>query len=133
MVDGRIIAQTLAVEYPERVDKLILLSTDSGGTDADLASPAVWSRLIDTSGTPHEQAHRLLFLLFPNEVAETFYHKFGDIVAAARAHLSPDLLRRQAAAMDAWHSSGLADRLRQIRGPVLIATERILLSLLQTR
>ena len=85
MVDGRIIAQTLAVEYPERVDKLILLSTDSGGTDADLASPAVWSRLIDTSGTPHEQAHRLLFLLFPNDVVESFYRQFGDIVAAVRA------------------------------------------------
>src|SRR6267143_4229454 len=39
---GGFIAQTLAVEYPDRVHKLILLSTDSGGTDADLASPAVW-------------------------------------------------------------------------------------------
>src|SRR5215467_4796825 len=44
---------------------------------------------------------------------------FGGIVAAARAQLSPDLLRRQAAAMDMWHRSGVANR--QIRGPVLIA------------
>src|SRR5262249_4179460 len=57
---GGFIAQTLAVEHPDRVHKLILLSTDSGGTGADLASPAVWSRLIDTSGTPHEQTRRLL-------------------------------------------------------------------------
>lgn len=69
---GGFIAQTLAVEYPGRVDKLILLSTDSGGTGADLASSAVWSRLIDTSGTPHEQARRLLSLLFPSGVAESF-------------------------------------------------------------
>jgi pimeloyl-ACP methyl ester carboxylesterase len=119
---GGFIAQTLAVEHPDLVDKLILLSTDSGGTDADLASPAVWSRLIDTSGTTHEQARRLLFLLFPNDVAEFFYRDFGNIVAAARAQLSPDLLRRQAAAMDAWHRSGVANRLGEMRVPVLIAT-----------
>jgi pimeloyl-ACP methyl ester carboxylesterase len=119
---GGFIAQALALQYPERVDKLILLSTDSGGIEADLASAAVWSKLIDTSGTPHEQARRLLFLLFPNDVVESFYRKFGDIIAAARAQLSPELLKRQAVAMDAWHSSGVANQLRQIRGPVLIAT-----------
>jgi pimeloyl-ACP methyl ester carboxylesterase len=119
---GGFIAQTLAVEHPDHLDKLILLSTDSGGTDADLASPAVWSRLIDTSGTPHEQARRLLSLLFPSGVAESFYREFGDIIAAARAQLSPELLKRQAAAMDAWHRNGVANRLRQIRVPVLIVT-----------
>src|SRR5262249_61754468 len=43
---GGFIAQTLALEHPARVDKLILLSTDSGGADADLGSAAVWSQLI---------------------------------------------------------------------------------------
>jgi pimeloyl-ACP methyl ester carboxylesterase len=119
---GGFIAQTLAVEYPHRVHKLILLSTDSGGTGADLASPAVWSRLIDTSGTPHEQTRRLLSLLFPSRAAEFVYRAFGDIIAAARDQLSPELLRRQAAAMDAWHRNGLANRLRQVRAPALIAT-----------
>jgi len=119
---GGFIAQTLAVECPDRVHKLILLSTDSGGTGADLAAPAVWSRLIDTSGTPHEQARRLLSVLFPNGVAESFYRDFGDIIAARRAQLSPEFLKRQAAAMDAWHRNGNANPLRQIRVPVLIAT-----------
>ena len=119
---GGFIAQTLAMEYPDRVHKLILLSTDSGGTGADLASPAVWSGLIDTSGTPHEQARRLLSLLFPPGVAESFYRDFGDIIAAARAQLCPGLLERQAAAMDAWHRNGIENRLRQISVPVLIAT-----------
>jgi pimeloyl-ACP methyl ester carboxylesterase len=119
---GGFIAQTLAVEHRDRVDKLVLLSTDSGGIEADLASAAIWSQLIDPSGTPPEQARRLLFLLFPNDVAEFFYREFGDIVAAARAQLSPDLLRRQAAAMDAWHRNGVAGRLKEIRVPVLIGT-----------
>jgi pimeloyl-ACP methyl ester carboxylesterase len=119
---GGFIAQTLALQHPARINKLILLSTDPGGTDADLASADAWSRLIDMSGTPHEQARRLLSLLFPTDVAESIYHEFGDIVAAARAQLSQDLVNRQAVAMDAWHRTGRGNRLREINVPVLIAT-----------
>jgi pimeloyl-ACP methyl ester carboxylesterase len=118
---GGFIAQTLAVQHPDRIKKLVLLSTDPGGTDADLASAALWSQLIDMSGTPHEQAHRLLSLLFPGDVAESFYREYGDIVAAARARLPPELNKRQAAAMDAWHRNGIGNRLREISAPVLIA------------
>jgi pimeloyl-ACP methyl ester carboxylesterase len=74
------------------------------------------------SGTPHEQARRLLSLLFPGDVAESIYPQFGDIVAVARAQLSPSLVGRQAAAMDAWHRTGVGNRLREIRAPTLIAT-----------
>jgi pimeloyl-ACP methyl ester carboxylesterase len=119
---GGFIAQTLALQHPDRVNKLVLLSTDPGGPDADLASTAVWSQLIDMSGTPHEQARRLLSLLFPSDVVESFYREFGDIVAAARARLSPDLVNRQATAMDAWHRNGVGNQLREISAPVLIAT-----------
>jgi hypothetical protein len=82
----------------------------------------VWSKLLDTSGTPNEQARRMLFLLFPTDVAESFYRQFGDIVAAARARLSVELLNRQAAAMDVWHRNGLTSQLRHLRLSVLIAT-----------
>ena len=118
---GGFIAQALASSYADRIDKLVLLSTDPGGIEADLASPVVWSKLIDSSGTPDEQARRLLFLLFPKDAAESFYRKFGDIVAAARAQLPVDLLNRQAAAMDAWHRNGISNQLGEIRVPVLIA------------
>ena len=70
---GGFIAQTLALQQPGRINKLILLSTDPGGSDADRASTAVWSQLIDISGTPQEQARRLLSLLFPSDVAESIY------------------------------------------------------------
>jgi pimeloyl-ACP methyl ester carboxylesterase len=119
---GGFIAQTLALQHPGRIDKLILLSTDPGGPDADLASAEVWSRLVDMSGTPHEQARRLLSLLFPGDIAESINREFGDIVAAARAQLSHDLVDRQAAAMDAWHRAGIGNRLREMNMPVLIAT-----------
>jgi pimeloyl-ACP methyl ester carboxylesterase len=121
---GGFIAQAFAVKYADCVDKLVLLSTDPGGTEADLTSPDVWSKLLDTSGTPNEQARRLLFLLFPNDVAESFYRQFGDIVAAARAQVSVELLNRQAAAMDVWHRNGMPSKLRELRVPVLIVTGR---------
>ncbi len=40
----------------------------------------------------------------------------------ARARLSPDLVNRQAAAMDEWHRDGVVSRLQEITAPVLIAT-----------
>jgi pimeloyl-ACP methyl ester carboxylesterase len=119
---GGFIAQTLALQQPCRINKLILLSTDPGGANADLASAAVWSQLTDMSGTPHEQARRLLSLLFPSDVADSVYREFGDIVAAARSRLSPDLVNRQAAAMDTWHRTGVGNRLRDMNVPVLIGT-----------
>lgn len=119
---GGFIAQALALNHPAHVDKLILLSTDPGGSRAQLASPAVWAQLTDTSGTPHEQVRRLLSLLFPDEFAESVYHEFGDLVAEARARLSPDLIERQAAAVDAWHRHGVGDRLGELKSPALIAT-----------
>jgi pimeloyl-ACP methyl ester carboxylesterase len=126
---GGFIAQAFAMKYEDHVDKLVLVSTDRGGIETDLASSDVWSKLLDTSGTPDQQARRLLFLLFPNDVAESFYRQFGDIVAAARAKLSVELLKRQAAAMDAWHRHGVASQLPEIRVPVLIAagTEDIII------
>jgi pimeloyl-ACP methyl ester carboxylesterase len=119
---GGFIAQRLAFQHPGRINKLILLSTDPGGANADLASADVCSKLIDMSGTPHEQARRLLSLVFPRAIAESIYREFGDIVAEARAQLSPDLVNRQVAAMDAWHRTGIGNRLREINVPVLIAT-----------
>jgi pimeloyl-ACP methyl ester carboxylesterase len=50
------------------------------------------------------------------------YREFGDIVAAARAQLSTDLVNRQVAAMDAWHRTGIGNREREINVPVLVAT-----------
>lgn len=119
---GGFISQTLALRHPDRINKLVLLSTDPGGANADRASADVWSKLIDMSGTPHEQARRMLSLLFPSDVAESVYREFGDIVAAARARLSPELVNRQAAAMDTWHRTGVGNRLPDMNVPVLIAS-----------
>jgi pimeloyl-ACP methyl ester carboxylesterase len=64
----------------------------------------------------------LIVSAFPSDVAESLYRQFGDIVAAARAQLSPELVKRQAAAMERRHKSGVASRLRETHVPVLIGT-----------
>ena len=55
---GGFIAQAVAVKYPDYIDKLVLLSTDPGGSAADRTSPDVWAELVDTSGMPNEQSVR---------------------------------------------------------------------------
>jgi pimeloyl-ACP methyl ester carboxylesterase len=119
---GGFIAQTVTLDHPNCIHKLVLLSTDPGGADAELGSPAVRAQLADMSGTPHEQARRLLFLLFPKDVAESIYREFGDVVAAERSRLSPELVHRQALAMDVWHRDGVGDRLCKLCAPTLVAT-----------
>jgi len=101
---GGFVAQRLALRSPQRVERLGLLGTDPGGAEAVLAEPDVWARLTDHSGTPREQASRLIALLFPPTLAPEIDREFGDLVAAARAQLSPQALRAQEAAMESWHA-----------------------------
>lgn len=62
---GGFVAQRLAARAPTRVEALVLLSTDPGGSAAARCEPRVWALLTDHSGTPREQASRLISLLFP--------------------------------------------------------------------
>jgi pimeloyl-ACP methyl ester carboxylesterase len=99
----------------------VLLGTDGGGPGAVLAEPTAWTRLVDHSGTPRQQATRLLSLLFPPEVSSEADRLFGDVVAEARANLSMEALSAQERAMNAWHAAepawpGLP------HPPVLVAT-----------
>jgi 3-oxoadipate enol-lactonase len=118
---GGFIAQELATRFPERVQALVLLATDGGGPEAIRCSGEVDRRLRDRSGTAREQASRLIALLFPPQVAAGVDAEFGDVVADARARLSPATLDAQEAAMDAWHGEPAADRLAAIRAPALVA------------
>lgn len=100
---GGFAAQRLAEIAPGSVAALGLLSTDPGGQGSVAPDPGDWARLTDPSGTPREQASRLISLLFPPPEAEEIDRQFGEIVAAARAELSPEALRAQEVAMEAWH------------------------------
>lgn len=102
---GGFVAQALTCAAPGRVRGLGLIGTDAGGPEAVLADPADWARLVDTSGTPREQATRLLGLLFPAPLAEQLDAQVGDLVAQAKAALDPAVLRAQERAIAAWHAA----------------------------
>jgi pimeloyl-ACP methyl ester carboxylesterase len=99
---GGFIAQALALRAPLRVEALVLLSTNPGGAAALPADPDAFAQLIDHSGTPREQAARLIALVFPPSVAPEMDRSVGDVVAAARAELSPATLQAQQEALAAW-------------------------------
>jgi len=100
---GSYVAQRLALRSPARIEALVLLASAPGGPTAASAEPEVWERLTDHSGTPREQATRLISLLFPPDVAAQIDQQFGEVVAAARAQLSHETLAAQERALRAWH------------------------------
>lgn len=99
---GGFAAQRLAETSPT-VAALGLLATDPGGASSVAPDPADWALLTDHSGSPREQASRLISLLFPPPQAAVIDRDFGEVVAAARADLSPTVLTAQEEAMEAWH------------------------------
>jgi pimeloyl-ACP methyl ester carboxylesterase len=100
---GGFVAQSLVRVAPARVTSLALISTHTGGPDCVDADPGVFQRLIDHSGTPREQATRLISLLFPPDRAPEADERFGDIVATVRAALPERVLFMQEEALVAWH------------------------------
>jgi pimeloyl-ACP methyl ester carboxylesterase len=117
---GGFIAQTLAARAPARVEALVLLSTNPGGEATVSAGGDSFARLIDHSGTPREQAARLIALLFPPAVAAEMERQVGDVVAAARAELSPATLHAQQEAIGSWTGASPLDPKTDSQLPVLI-------------
>jgi pimeloyl-ACP methyl ester carboxylesterase len=113
---GGFVAQRLTVRVPERVHALVLVGTDPGGPDAVRAETDRWSALTDHSGTPREQASRLIPLLFPPVLAPQVDQLFGDLIAEARARLDHDAVHGQELAMQQWHHT------EQPRPPVVPPT-----------
>jgi pimeloyl-ACP methyl ester carboxylesterase len=98
---GGFIAQSLARRTPGRVAALGLISTDPGDPDCVEGEPRVARELVDHSGTPREQASRLISLLYPPWLAPEADERFGEIVATARAALLERVLFMQEEALGA--------------------------------
>jgi pimeloyl-ACP methyl ester carboxylesterase len=100
---GGYVAQDLAERAPGRVSALALIGTHPGGPSyVPTGDAEAFARLVDYSGTPREQATRLISVLFPPAQAAGIDAKFGDLVAAARARLEQRALDAQEAALVAW-------------------------------
>jgi pimeloyl-ACP methyl ester carboxylesterase len=116
---GTNIAQELVLDYPEKVDKLILYAGDTGGKEALPPSPQVIAVLENTTGTEREQGERLFSLLFPTEWLKenpdpsAYFPKITTMSPVGN-------VRRQAAAMITWNGS--YSRLLEMKQPLLLIT-----------
>jgi pimeloyl-ACP methyl ester carboxylesterase len=124
---GGFVAQRLAVRVPKRVDALALMATDPGGSPAVRADTAHWSALTDHSGTPREQASRLVPLLFPPALAPQVDQLFGDLIAEGRAQLDHEAVAGQQRAMHQWHATDQPRPAIVPRTVVLHGTEDVLI------
>jgi pimeloyl-ACP methyl ester carboxylesterase len=116
---GSFIAQELALNHPDKVDKLVLYAANCGGSQAVQPSQEVLKELTDTTGSPEERGIRLFDLLFPGEWLKdhpTFYKQFP----IPKERTSPENIARQGDACENW--AGTYDRLSNIVQPTLIIT-----------
>ena len=117
---GGMIAQELALNYSEKVEKLVLCSTNCGGTKSVLASAEVMRLLMaDGSALSPEDIIRMTMPLL---LTEDFIKGNPDFVELAvqqmlRAPISNEAFMRQLNAIMNFDSYG---RLSQIRAPTLI-------------
>ena len=116
---GTYIAQELALNYPDKVDKLILYAGDCGGKEAIYPGPEVLDILADTSGTPQERGERLLKTLFPEKWLEEHPDPrtyFPEVTETS----SDENIERQYKAWQNW--KGTYSRLPKITPPTLLIT-----------
>jgi pimeloyl-ACP methyl ester carboxylesterase len=100
---GGYVAQALAERAPSTISALALIGTHPGGPSyVPTGDAEAFARLIDYSGTPREQATRLISVFFPPDRVAAADAELGETLTAARARLDHAALDAQVAALVAW-------------------------------
>lgn len=116
---GGMIAQELVLDYPERVDRLVLCATNCGGRESVLPDREVLTKLVDRTGTQDRLVRRFLSLMFPEEWLkenEAYFEDFKQRYLAA-----PATDENAAKQFMATARSSTCDRLPAIDKPTLVA------------
>jgi len=113
---GAMIALELAIRFPERVGRMVLVSGDCGGSGAVRMSSETRRVLTDRTGSPREQAERMFTVLFPQEWRDT--HDPWDFCPPVYETTPEDRAARQAAVLTSW--DGVCGQLGGIRSPTLV-------------
>lgn len=115
---GASVAQELALAYPQRVSRLILVAGECGGSESVRMQPAILAKLMDKSGTLQEVISRMFSLLFP--AAWLASHDPAGYCPEVYETTPDEIVARQAATFFGW--SGSFSRLVDLRPPALVIT-----------
>ncbi|MBN1334116.1 MAG: alpha/beta hydrolase [Synergistales bacterium] len=119
---GSFIAQELALNFPERVNRLILYAGSCGGLQAALPSPQVLKDMFDISRSTMELTERALELMIPEKwLNENQSFRKGFLARPLSVYReNPHEVKEQARAILTWEGS--YGRLKAIHQKTLLLT-----------
>jgi pimeloyl-ACP methyl ester carboxylesterase len=114
---GGFIAQELALNHPDKVDRIILYATSCGGKEAVIPGPDVLKNITDTTGSLKEQHDRFAYMLFSKDWIKQVpnYVDYFPITNESTPALS---IERQWNAIMNW--GGVCSRIHSITQPTLV-------------
>jgi len=115
---GASVAQELALGFPGKVNRLILVAGECGGSESVRAQPEIIAQLIDKSGTMADVINRMFSLLFPPSWLAV--HDPLDYCPEVYETTSDESVARQLLAFLGW--TGSFSRLGNIHSPTLVIT-----------
>jgi acetyl esterase/lipase len=123
---GSFVAQELTLNYPEKVDRLVLHATYCGGNEAIYASGEALEMIMILSSaevlqnmTAEQQAMVLAQIMFPPEWLEEHPEIMNTVIELAPSRsATPEIIQQQGIASGTW--KGSCDRLANITQPTLL-------------
>ena len=115
---GASVAQELAIGFPGKVNKLILVAGECGGSESVRMQPEVMAQLMNKRGTIHEVVNRMFTILFPPSWLAT--HDPFSYCPEVYETTNDEILARQVSAFFGW--TGSFFRLEDIHSPTLVIT-----------
>jgi pimeloyl-ACP methyl ester carboxylesterase len=123
---GTFIAQELTLNYPQKVDRLILHAGYCGGNEAVYASGQALEVIMTLSSpqilrnmTAEEQAMILAQIMFPPEWLKQHPEILNNVIELAPSRsATPEIIQQQGLASGTW--KGSCDRLANIMQPTLL-------------
>lgn len=115
---GSLVAQHFALNYPEKLDKLILLSTFAHKTPIFEAIALSWQRALETGGYP-----LMLDVMLPSVLSEGYFERPLipiDILKAARKNVNTDADALNKLMMATAKRGDYRIQLKAIKTPTLI-------------
>ena len=104
---GGMIAQEFALNYPEKVDRLVLCCTFCGGVHAARPGLPVLAKMARRSEDPEVQARRAMTVLFPEEWLAEHPETTGEFIKRVSiALITPENARRQIGAVLRFNTYG---------------------------